>query len=133
MQMWVRKTAEQMAMERDRIRLSFRGPAAWFAICLLLNTVMIFGKACTSIDSKTLYGMFLIAIALATLVAIVGYVRQIIHGKTLDSLSIRIVICDRCHRVKRRDGEVKCECGGTFDDFDKWTWIDGDENAGQRE
>ena len=113
-----------MMKELSRVWLSLRGPAMWFAICLVLNLAMVGSKACYPANPKTVSVMLLLAIAFAAIVAVAGYVRQLIRGKTLDSLTIRVVICDCCHRVKPPDGEAGCECGGTFDDFDKWMWID---------
>ena len=68
------------------------------------------------------------ATVFATIAAIVCYVLQVLFGRRLSSLipDSKVDICDSCHRVKRRDGKSTCECGGTFEDFDKWTWADED-------
>jgi hypothetical protein len=67
-----------------------------------------------------------VATIVAAVVAIAGYALQLVLRRTIRPLDtgVKVLICDTCHRVKHRDGENKCECGGTFDDFDKWTWID---------
>ncbi len=61
---------------------------------------------------------------IAACVAIVICILQIIRGNKIDPFAIDIVICNKCHNVKHRDSNDKCECGGTFEDFDNWTWID---------
>jgi hypothetical protein len=62
---------------------------------------------------------------IATVAAVAHCIVQVVLGRNVPSGAKNVMICDTCHRVRRRDGATKCECGGTFDDFDKWTWIDG--------
>jgi hypothetical protein len=65
--------------------------------------------------------------AIAALVAAVAaYILQIVCRKRLGSLftPTRVVICDRRYRVKHADNKAQCDCGGVFEDFDRWTWTD---------
>ena len=61
---------------------------------------------------------------LGGIVAIASYALQILLGRRFNPLGINVdvVICDNCGRVKRRDREMRCKCGGKFDDFDNWMW-----------
>jgi hypothetical protein len=132
--MWMRKTEEQVARE-SRVWPSLGGPAALFLICFLASIgIAIQGprQGAGQVNwphswSEALFG----ATFIAMVAAIAGYVLQVLLRRKLSSLTKygKIVICDACHRVKHRDGETKCECGGTFDDFEKWTWVDEDEPA----
>lgn len=132
--MWIRKSNEQVAKERSRVWLSFREPALLFLVCFILD----FGIAVSgprhdeSPWPDTWFKMFRDATAIATVVAMAGYILQVVFRRKLAVLikPVKVVICDTCHQVKHRDGKSKCGCGGTFDDFDKWTWID--ENEGPR-
>lgn len=70
--------------------------------------------------------MLVVATIFAMVVAIACYALQLILRREIDPLAshAKVEICDTCHRVKRRNGESKCECGGTFEDLDKWIWTD---------
>lgn len=130
--MWVCKSDAQIVRERSRVWLSFSGPAVLFLICFLAGIgIGIQGPRRGAGEGHwpdTLPKILCDAAVISTVVAIAGYVLQIVRRRKLDSLvvPIKVVMCDTCHRVKHRDRENKCECGGTFDDFDKWTWINGD-------
>jgi hypothetical protein len=128
--MWVRKSARQMAGEQSGARLSFRGPAALFFICFLASVASAVGGPRFYANGRwpgswrdILFG----ATVIATVAAIAGYFLQLVLRRRLDpwAINAKAVICDACHRVKRRGGQSRCECGGTFEDFDSWTWIDG--------
>ena len=127
--MWMRKSDVQVARERNRVWLSFVEPAILFLICFLATIgIAIQGPRVAVVNWPDTWSEMLFESAIiATVVAIAGYVLQVVLRRKLSSLTKygKIVICDTCHRVEHRDGESKCECGGTFDDFDKWTWIDG--------
>jgi hypothetical protein len=132
--MWVRKSEQQMAAERSRPWLSFSGPAVLFVICFLADLGIALrgpfyptGQGHWPVTWSAMLGG---AAFVATVVAIATYILQLVLRRRLDPWAIhaKVVICDTCHRVKHRDAENKCECGGAFDDFNKWTWI-GDEEA----
>ena len=130
--MWVRKSNQEMT-ERDGRMSSWsfvRGPVAVFFLCFVATvgvgnvtpraqTPQFFGP---SSWSEVLSG----AAVMATVAAAMTFVLQIILRRPLDPLTMRakIVMCDSCHRVKHRDSVSKCECGGTFNDLDRWTWVD---------
>jgi hypothetical protein len=122
--MWVRKSNEQMAgetRERSRVWRSFRGPAVLFIIWFLFS---IFVELKGSPSS--LCELLCVAAFIATVVAIASYVLQVMYGRKLDLWTIRAnsVICDTCYRVKRLDGDNKCGCGGSFENFDNWAWVE---------
>jgi hypothetical protein len=131
--MWVRKSGQQAAAESNRVWLWFRGPIVVFVVCFAMIIMVVVRGPRQGIAqapfpnslSECLYA----ATRFGTIAAIVDCILQIVFQRRLDPLAIRakVVICDTCHRVKHRDSENKCECGGMFDDFDNWTWTDGDE------
>jgi hypothetical protein len=128
--MWMRKDNKIVARERRRVWLCFRGPVLLFVICFLADFVLgiqgprqsVAGTHWPDTFSKILRD----AVCIATIVAVAGYALQIVFRRKLDPLAIhaKVVICDTCHRVKHRDGDGNCECGGMFDDFDNWTWVE---------
>jgi hypothetical protein len=129
--MWVRKSEEQAARERDRAWRSFRDPAILAGFCFF-GLLVSFARAprFPGMHGPHLWSEILGFSTLgAAMAAIIAYVLQVVCQKSLTSILTPkyFVMCDTCHRVKRRDREWKCECGGTFEDFDNWTWIEGDE------
>lgn len=130
--MWVRKSNQEITKERGRLLWSFRGPVLWFlimfagAVLLTLQGPRIAAAHWPTTWSEVIYR----ATLFATVVAIGVYALQIVFKTQLDPLAVRghFVMCETCHRVKRRDREASCECGGKFDDLDNWRWTDeGDE------
>lgn len=131
--MWTRKSDEQLAREHSRPWLSFRGPAFLFLCCFVVGIVAAFTpyyqhpprmerpKSWERIVGR--------AIFVGTVVALSGYVLQIALRRKIRpwEFGLRVVMCDKCYRVKRRDHEEKCACGGVFDNFDNWTWVDDGE------
>jgi hypothetical protein len=52
---------------------------------------------------------------------------QVILGRPTFQIMLsqsKLLICDRCFRTKSADRKQYCECGGTFEDFDLWKWVD---------
>ena len=125
--MWVRKSVEQIASERRTLWHSFRGPAAWFVVTLAAEIVLAIQGPRLHVEHwpRTWSQILFIATMVAVVVAVVIYVLQVILGTT-DPLRLRAktLICDSCHRVKDRDCEKSCECGGKFEDFQLWKWVD---------
>jgi hypothetical protein len=129
--MWVRKTEKQVAGERQRLWLSFREPA-------LLSLVVFSVSVLLAIEGprypppyngrwpnmwREIFGG---SAFMALVAGVAGYVFQLVVGKTIASMGSygKIDICNACYRVKRRDRDNKCECGGEFENFDNWMWID---------
>jgi hypothetical protein len=126
--MWVRKSNEQIVKDRRRSWHS-PGPALfWFLIAF----VCCFGKLSQAPflpDAGRAYTfrqlLFASAIT-AGAVAVFVYVAQFVLKRRVDSSRHldKIVMCDKCHRVKHPDSETICKCGGTFDNLNNWTWVD---------
>jgi hypothetical protein len=123
-----------MVAKHGCVWLSFRGPAVVFVVCFVASVgIAIEGPRAPTIQpwpdswSEILSG----ATFIAAVAAVATYVLQLILQRPFDLLAIhaKIDMCDSCHRVKHWDSVSKCECGGAFDDFDKWTWVDGDEKG----
>lgn len=139
--MWIRKSDEKIASDekkkRSYIWLSFRGPVVLFLISFLFVVVSVsLGPRAPAASRPTSFSVLLQgAIFIATITAIASYVLQIIFRRKLSDLLDRwtgpnIVICDTCHYVKHRDSSKNnCDCGGNFEDFNKWQWIDEDNGT----
>src|SRR6185295_16857116 len=126
--MWIRKTEEEIARERSRIWLSIKEPAVLFLICFFANLAVAMQGPRLRVSGRwpdTWHKMLFGSTIIAMIAAITGYALQILRRKKLSSLTKygKVVICNACHRVKHRDNESDCECGGKFDEFDNWTWI----------
>ena len=130
--MWVRKSGHQMARERNRLWLSLGGPVFSFLIMFIggIGIAIQGPRRAGGSWPSTWPEVLSSATLLAGIVAVFHYSLQLVLQRRISALGIssdEVVICDTCYRVKRRDGEGICGCGGTFDDVDKWTWIDEDE------
>ena len=129
--MWVRKSSQRVTKAPSGSRLSFRGPVLWFMI-MFAGAIVLTARGPRFPAAhwpSTWFEVISSAALSAAVVAIGVYVLQIVLKTRLDPFApkVDVVICDTCYRVKRRDGETGCECGGKFDDFDNWTWIDEGE------
>jgi hypothetical protein len=64
----------------------------------------------------------------AALVGIVCLLLEIAFRRPLFAVFRRfgaqVVICSKCFRVKNRNSESNCACGGEFEDIEHWKWID---------
>jgi hypothetical protein len=133
---WLRKSEELLAKEHYR-RLSFLEPALLWLTCVAA-TVAIFlegprfptNGVWPTTWSKVVYK----AALLGTIVAIADCILQVFFRKSIMSFvrPLHVVMCDNCHRVKHRDRQTMCECGGTFDDFDNWMWVDENQQETRR-
>ena len=128
--MWVRKSDEQVAKERRASWRSFRPAFAWFVLMFLGGIV----KAIQGPNQHaehwpiTWSEILLCSTLFATVFAVVMYVLQLTL-RSSDPFGFcggKVVMCDRCYRTKNVDGKHTCECGGKFDDFDNWKWVDDD-------
>lgn len=125
--MWVRKSDQQIATDRHRIWLCLRGPVSWFFIIVGMAVMSVFSPRNAEGHWPRDWLVYLcVASLIAGGVAVVVYGLQYFFGMRFNPFGTEVVICDKCHRVKRLDDDHNCECGGAFDDFDRWTWIDDD-------
>ena len=124
--MWVRKSDQEVARERDRLWLTFRGPIFWFIFTFLGIILAEIGPNAVAGGgpASTFFGACLFAAFIAMIAAIAGYVLQLFRILDPDLDFVRVVICDNCFRVKRLDAERKCECGGAFEALSRWKWVD---------
>jgi hypothetical protein len=59
--------------------------------------------------------------------AVFAYLLQLVLGTTFFESATgptKVLICDKCYRTKSADGEQSCDCGGVFEDFELWKWVD---------
>jgi hypothetical protein len=133
--MWVRKSDEQVAAGRKRLSLSFGGPIIVFVLGFIMEfglTIIGEKRPATPVywpgtwaDLVELLPRATVGGTIAGALAAVGlYIWQLVYGRDVLKGNVKTVICNACYRVKRENGESKCQCGGMFEDFDKWTWVD---------
>ncbi|MGO8691326.1 MAG: hypothetical protein ACLQLG_17020 [Thermoguttaceae bacterium] len=126
--MWARKTGDEIANEPRKVWWAFSGPTlASFMMfvggVLSLVTGPKFGGGASR--PSTAGGFLFKAAVLSLLAWLFAYVCQIIFRKPFFSLlSRKVVICNNCYRVKSPDGNARCGCGGEFEDFARWKWVD---------
>ena len=133
---WMRKTVDELDSECHRPWLAFGGPAAVSFLAFIGSFVMglvgprnYYGTQAGATNPPTTWGEALATSALRALVMAIAafpcpYVYQLLAGRRLFSISSKVEICNKCYRVKSSDGEEACSCGGRFEDFDLWKWVD---------
>jgi len=128
--MWVRKNAKEIAEDRCNIWLAFGGPALACAIAFVLTVVGTLAGPKPSHQvvcwPTNWYQTIRVAAKVSILATIVAYVCQVLFGKPIMSLlfSSNVCVCNKCYRVKSPDGQQSCACGGRFEDFELWKWVD---------
>jgi hypothetical protein len=129
--MWVRKCAEETASERKSLRLSLSGPIIWCLVSFAgILGLEISGprQGINGLGRGTTFPAMLMRAALVGVAAgVVGYVIQLVRGRRIGSP--RALICAECHIAKNPDRAEKCKCGGTFEDFDNWKWVDNESDG----
>jgi hypothetical protein len=48
-----------------------------------------------------------------------------------DTTPAPVVICTSCYSVAHLSKKKTCECGGKYEPFDNWTWIEEDVTCGE--
>jgi hypothetical protein len=129
--MWVRKTEEQLARERRRLWYSFRTPIAAFAIGSFLELAAIIRGPILRTPTRTPSNWteaFTLSAFYGVVAAIAVYSLQIVRQKKVRFFDGgKVDICDSCHELKNHDWNfMSCQCGGTFESFDNWSWIEDD-------
>jgi hypothetical protein len=128
--MWVHKTTKEIADQRRKLWFAFGGPFFILILvffCGVIKDMAGLYKAGHSPSREFTLGQILsFASGFAVSAAIVTYLCQLLFGRPLLSLmeKSKVLICDKCFRMKNSDGQQSCECGGKFEDFDLWKWID---------
>lgn len=127
--MWTRKSSDEIANENRVPWRSFGGPAIALVLGFLGSMAIFFqgprvGPAShwpATLGDATCQSLFAGVIA-----AIVVFIAQLVY-RTRDVSSLGktpAVICSGCHRTKTRDQQAACACGGQFEPFQHWKWVD---------
>ena len=141
--MWVRKTHEDFDREREKIDnershvwLAFGGPLKISSIAFFIGLVVAFvpprpWPGQTGGGPDTLAGRLAItpyvALTFAMIAFLVVYLFQVLYGRpalSLFSKEGKFLVCNKCYRVKSPDGQPSCGCGGEFEDFALWKWVE---------
>lgn len=134
--MWVRKNDRRVSKRAGRVWPFLRSSLVWFFLGFVLSVgITLRGPmrgVCNSWPT-TWCDTLTFAAQVGAVLAIVAFAFQLILQRRIsffecleegDSSNAKVVICNECHRVKNRDRDDTCECGGSFEDFDDWTWIE---------
>ena len=125
--MWIRKTPTEIERERHRLWRAFGGPTVCCLIFFVGAALAPFSPGKHQFGPASLGEVLWFAIAAAVIAWIGAYLCQILAGRAVFSLfSRKVVICDTCYSVKNEDGQGDCSCGGKFETFDLWKWVEDD-------
>jgi len=119
--MWQRKSPGEWQQQKIMVRKDPIPPLLVGALGALLSLIL----------EPSLF-IFLLSFFLFFLLAYLGQlffgnlfilVSAVTTGGPVDPPNTT-VICNSCHHIKTRDNALSCECGGTFEPFENWKWID---------
>jgi hypothetical protein len=135
--MWIHKTSEDIAADRKKLWLSFGEPSIVFIVFFISGMISVcVGPSSpyhqVQIFSDLSWWQVLTRVAIFSfIIAIIAYLRQLWFGKPIIPLmdQSKVLICNKCFRVKSPDGKQSCDCGGKLEDFNLWKWVD-DKEAG---
>ena len=121
-----------IAREHKKIWLSFGGPSMLSIIGFIAGIFMgLVGPinpivGIPSYSPSCLSDLITQSFKLGLFLFFVVYLWQILAGKPFFPLMYlsKILICNKCFKVKRSDGNQSCDCGGKFEDFDLWKWVE---------
>ena len=125
--MWVRKTKDEIAQDRNRVRLGCGWPLLWG----LFAFVGAFFRSVIAAErwSKAAFN----SICFGAIVSVVIYLYRLCFGKQKGGdlggklfvwVDFDAWICSKCHSVKHLCGSDLCECGGTFEPIETWKWVE---------
>ncbi len=121
--MWKRKTKEDYKREKKELFLGISKSdyffcsivSSFFAFCLYIATPNILG----------VIGAFVIFFILSCIgVRFFGDAGAIFDIFTGGLTIAPSDICNVCHSVVSRSKNKKCECGGKYEPFDDWKWVE---------
>ena len=125
--MWVRKTKDEVAQDRNRVRLEFGWPLLWGLFVFVgtfFRSVIAAERWSKAVSSS---------ICLGAIVSVVVYLYRLCFGKRKGAVlggklfvwvDCDAWICSKCHSVKHPRGSVFCECGGRFEPIETWKWVE---------
>jgi hypothetical protein len=130
--MWIRKTQNEIAEKPTRSWLALGEPMLlWlivFVTAFFLGAVDAPPRHVQMIrhPQLTWSEVFYRAVGVALIATFIACIYKSIVGRSLFQLSPspKTQICNTCYRVKSPDGQLACDCGGIFEDFELWKWVD---------
>jgi hypothetical protein len=124
---WVRKSDEEIARQRRRLWLSFRWPLFW-ALLFWIASIFRGGFGPTNGVTRWFTGwreMLRYNTNFCIWLFLVIYFLQIIFQRKMAPFAFtKVVICNSCHAARNASTSTKCQCGGEFEDFENWKWVD---------
>jgi hypothetical protein len=129
--MWIYKSPEDIAKERRKIWLSFGGPFMIFILGMILCIIRSLVGPINPIHGgqyspDSWDNAIIHSLKTSLIMAIIVYLLQLLFAKPFLSIIYpsKVMICNKCYKVKSSDGQQSCDCGGNFEDFDLWKWVD---------
>ncbi len=125
------KELERKSLEKNYFRKAFKGFFySFFGIFILLVLVAIikgpgrgshsFDFDPISLDEYPVYFEFYFYISLVFAVVVMIF---LLLWPNVFRKQTTTVICNMCFQLKEMDNELKCSCGGTFENLDLYNWI----------
>jgi len=117
--MWIRKSSEELEEQKIKTR---RDPIPPLVVGVL--------GALLSLIYERSISVFILGFILFF---VLSYLGQILTGNLLIfaldfyGAPVSTVICNTCHRTKTMDKALLCDCGGTFEPFENWKWVEDEK------
>lgn len=124
--MWIRRTSEEIVRLRRRHWLR-RAVLMSVMLCTLCFAGPYVGKG-GGLPGKLLSWeqKFYLSLAIGFVVGILSYAIE--GGFGCFPVSDHVTICNTCHKIVTGKKDMRCECGGVYENFDEWTWEANDSD-----
>src|ERR1700733_2968424 len=125
--MWIRRTPEEISKAKREHR-SIRIKSAIFlgGVVAIITAFLYGGKfhAPQLISFNQVISRILFSIILGVIMGIISYWFALREDRQL--------VCQKCGKVKFRDGILECPCGGHFENIEEMKWHDdGKKDVGR--
>jgi hypothetical protein len=133
--MWLHKTPEDIAAEHKKLWSAFGGPLGFslllFILLLIVCLLRPSYRGGVSYRPFTFVERLVFTLKFALISSVIAfpcaYLLQVWLKRPiwsiLSSYQTKVMICNKCFQVKSADDKPTCDCGGTFELFDLWKWV----------
>ncbi len=119
--MWVQKTnIEIKQLKREKLKNRFI-PIVPLVIAILVSVFEGFRDSFSTIGSDFIF-VFIGAYISQLLFGTPEYFLNIIYMNA-ESISDKLLICNKCKTTQQKQKFVVCDCGGDLEPIENWKWV----------
>ena len=125
--MWVRKTEQEIALDRNRDRFGFGWPLLWglsVSVGTFFYSVILAQRWSKAVPISICLGAIASVVAFLYRLCCGKLKGAVLGGKQFVWVDLDAWICSKCHSAKHPRGTVFCKCGGMFEPIEEWKWVE---------